>query len=339
MAFQDPVKKLEKEIAELEELQRKDLGITDGPSSEEDGDTPAPDANVGVEPQEDSTEPVEASEAKRQTGDDEDPNSETYKSRFETLRGKYDAEVESVRSRIMLLERQNQELLRQIADVKADSSGAQQAQEPKNVEEALDELENEYGLDFAKAIDSRIERAVRQHVGNVEDRVGRVERVAEKVVQNDFYSELSRLSNNWKSLNEGNPEFERWATSQTAPFSGGKTFLQVLQDGYRMGDAVACAEVFNSFGGNSTQVGGQTKTNKQQQSATNQRPSPDHLIVPSTKGGSAPTGAGKQEGKRWTWAEVNAEYKKIELGKYPEDKAKSIEDEIYRANLEGRIVG
>ena len=333
--FKDPVKQLEKEIAELEELQRKELGITDGPPN--DGDTQEPDPNVtdnvSDEPQEEG-KTVEQQPASKE----EDPNSETYKARWETLQGKYNAEVESVRGRILVLERQNQELLRQMADVKAESSGAK-ADQPKNVEEALDDLEKEYGADFARAIDARIEVAVQKHVGTVEDRVNRVERVAERVVQNDFYSELTSLSPNWKGMNENNPEFESWSSANVAPFSGGKTYLQVLQESYRRGDARSCAEVFNTFGKNTTQVGGQTQTNKQQQSATNQRPSPDHLIVPSTKGGSAPTGAGKQEGKRWTWAEVNAEYKKIELGKYPEDKAKSIEDEIYRANLEGRIVG
>jgi hypothetical protein len=311
--YQDPVKKAEREIEELIMLQQAEDN-PEGGAAEAGGDrAPAPAART----------PDAAREPAATRPSREDPNSDTYKARWETLQGKYAAETRRAYEQIRQLQHEVVSL-REQAEMKSEAK-------PANVQDAIDELEREYGEEFTrvldKRIDSKVDRKIEERLKPVREKVDRVSSENQLNAANAYFVQLSRLCPNWERQNTDQGFLDWLATTRV-----GRQSMQVLlNDAHQAGDAAGVADIFNAYG--EQQKGNQTQTRR------SARPNPNALIAPFGRGSGDHARIENAQGATITMTEVDKFYRDLELGKIkPEDAARR-ETEIMQAMKENRIVG
>ena len=253
-----------------------------------------------------------------------------YKDRYQTLKGKYDAEVPRLQSEVrnlqeqMLTLRQENEALK-----KAETEKPQDPpQEPVNLD--YDALED-YGPEFRKLGETlqavvkrneQLEAELRKLNGNVES----VQQASVKDAYDKFIdkvrSEVSGLGGNFDTLNT-DPAFLTWL-HQVPP---GSQFQRIalLHDAERRHDVVQCRAIFKEY------IDTQPKDKEPQ-------PPPNVQPPPSPDPGNP---GEQQSGKNWTRQEIKQFYADKASGKFAgkEDQAKAIEADIFAAQGQGRIVG
>jgi hypothetical protein len=177
----------------------------------------------------------------------EEKDADYWRQRFEVMQGKYNAEVPRLTGQVSdLTERVNA----LSTDLQSAQAGAADLA-GKTVDEALDDLEDEYGDKFVAAIDRRIDARLDQRLdarlNPVEQRVQKVEQASSESAINAALDQMHAMGQlaDWRTLNE-DPDFITWLQNP-APFSGGKTFLQILRTAYASGHAVDTAEIFNTY--------------------------------------------------------------------------------------------
>jgi hypothetical protein len=320
MAYVDPVKKTESEIEELIRLQAQDRpggeGQTDG------GDTstgaPADGAAFAVREPAVSQQPT--------SGPDED----SYRHRWETLQGKYAAETRRANEQIRQLQSEVAALKEQV--VKPPE------QKPTNVEEAIDELQREYGEQFTNALDRRIDRKIEASVDRkiaekikpVEDKVNQVSTDNQANAAGAYFTQLSRLCPDWEKQNV-DKGFLQWLVTTRA---GRYTMQQVLTDAHNAQDAAAVADVFHAYRRVQPPARNQPQPNKGPT-----RPDPNALLVPKGRGSGDGATIDDSQGQVVTMSEVDKFYREMEMGKVDPKEAARREAEIMKAAQEGRIVG
>lgn len=229
----------------------------------------------------------------------------------------------------------------EVAALKAQIGKGADQQRPANVEEAIDDLQREYGDQFSLALDRRIDRRIEAHVDRriserikpVEEKVNKVTVDSEAEAARAYFTQLSRLCPDWDKQNV-DKGFLQWLVTARA---GRYTMQQVLNDAHNAQDAAAVADVFNAYrrqaGANGTQR--QQPNNKQPAG----RPDKDALIVPRGRGSGDGATIDDSQGQVITMAEVDKFYRDMEMGRIKAGEAATREAEIMKAAQEGRIVG
>lgn len=255
-----------------------------------------------------------------------DPKTETaeyWKSRFDVMQGKYNAEIPRLVEQINTLNTQLQAMAQ--AGKKEDDPPARK---PASAEEALANLYDTWGSDLTDAIDGLI----RARMQNVEEKVSKVETVTAQTAAEKFYAHLDQSAEGWRELNT-DPGF--LAFLQTPEQFTGMPYNALLTMAFERGDAARVAAIFNHYKtANPTSTPGRRPSGQQP-------PTPEHLAAPAKRGGGDPGPAPNNGPKVFTMAQVNAFYKDLELGRYrgKEQEAAALEHEILLANQQGRIVG
>lgn len=289
-----------------------------------------PEGNPGEQPAPENPEgtpaipPQEAEEPPRA--------GEYWQKRFEVLQGKYNAEVPRFQEQVNSLVAQVRLLTEQLA---AKTPAAETAPQ-MSAEEALDNLESEYGEAFTKAIDRRIDRrigtVIDQRLQPFAEKVSQVETVQAKTAQQLFDEELSRTVPNWRTM-DSDPGFLAWL-DEIDEFTGVPR-LRLLRDAYHKGDVGRTATFFNRY------------LNSQQPLPTAQPPStaqpstvtPQHLVVPNKKGGGTQVQIDNNQAQVIPWAEIEEFRMAVINGTY---KGKDVEQRkaaYNKAITEGRVVG
>lgn len=316
--FMDPVKRAE---AELEAM----LGNAAPPAADPPNHEGNPGDNPAPAPGESVASAVNATPATNPPA--ESPKSEDaeyWKSRFEVMQGKYNAEVPRLIEQVNVMNAQMQALQAQLEN---NGNAEPTAQKPGTVEEALAQLQNEYGSELTDALDRLIQARLR----SVEEKVSNVETVTAKTAYEKFLDAMDAKVPTWRTVNT-DPGFLAFIETPE-PFSG-VPYKALLAQAAQSCDSERVARIFNLY------------INQNPAAATppSQRelpPNPEQLVAPSRRGTGEPPTAQDQSKKIWTLAEVNAFYKALELGRFrgKEQEAERIEAEILKANKEGRIVG
>jgi hypothetical protein len=309
--YQDPVKKTEREIEELIKLQQAEENPEAG-AAEAGGDiSQAPAAQM----------PDAVRETSGARSVMEDPNSDTYKARWETLQGKYAAETRRAYEQI-------RQLQHEVVSLREQTERRSEAK-PANVEDAIDELEREYGEDFTrvldKRIDSKVDRKIEERLKPVREKVDQVSSENQLNAANAYFVQLSRLCPNWERQNTDQGFLDWLATTRV-----GRQSMQVLlNDAHQAGDAVGVADIFNAYG----------EQLKQNQTRRPARPNPNALITPFGRGSGDHARIENAQGATITMTEVDKFYHDLELGKIKPEEAARRETEIMQAMKENRIVG
>ena len=317
--FMDPVARAQ---AELDAM----MGKRGGAVTSDDSGTENPgQVETAPAPETPDGEKQPATDTATATVDPKTETPEYWKSRFEVLQGKYNAEVPRLIEQVNALTAQLQDMVQ--AGKKEDDPSARK---PATAEEALANLYDTWGSELTDAIDGLI----RARMQNVEEKVSKVETVTAQTAAEKFYSHLDQSAEGWRELNT-DPGF--LAFLQTPEQFTGMPYNALLTMAFERGDAARVAAIFNYYKSTINPA----PTRGKQPNGQQQMPTPDHLTAPAKRGGGDPGPAQNNGPKVFTMAEVNAFYKDLELGRYrgKEAEAAAIEHDILVANQQGRIVG
>jgi hypothetical protein len=127
-----------------------------------------------------------------------------------------------------------------------------------------------------------------------------------------------------------NPAFVSWLQNNVEPYSK-VSYLTILQNAFNKRDIETTARFFNDFQGLTTKKTTNSNTPSSSQAA---------MVAPPKRGSSSNASVENNQGKVFTFAEVNAFYKDLQDGKYrgKEEQARLRKQEYLKANAEGRIV-
>jgi hypothetical protein len=277
-------------------------------------------------------EPGKPDQAPAQQKDTDPKKADTpdYKDRYQTLKGKYDAEVPRLQSEVRNLQEQMLTLRQENERLKT-----AETEKPKETPKTQDDINydalDEYGPEFRKLGETlsavvkrneQLEAELRKLNGNVES----VQQTSAKDAYDKFLdkvrTEVSGLGGNFDALNT-DPAFLTWL-HQVPPGSQYQR-IALLNDAERRHDVIQCRAIFKEY------IDAQPKDQgKKDPPNVQPPPSPD------------PGNPGDQpSGKRWTRKEIKQFYADKAAGKYAgrEDQAKAIEQDIFAAPGQGRVVG
>ena len=240
-----------------------------------------------------------------------------WKSRFEIIQGKYNAEVPTLHQRIRELE---QQLAQQVDSLSADTAAGRVAQQLEN-ELTDDELEL-IGPDLAgvirKMVSGRQQSGDNAELEKVKQDLEMLKQEQQQDIQAQFWADLNATVPDWQAT-QANPAAQQWLA--TVDPMAGKSRDALLKDAASGLDSYRVINIFRELK-NHIQSGGQQ-----------QNQIPAHKVQPAA---SRTTGAPKQE-KIWTRQEINDFYRDKMKGVYKPEQAEALEKDLIAAVNEGRI--
>jgi hypothetical protein len=292
---------VEKQAKLAEDLHRQVYGNTEQAEA-----PPAPEVE---EPKAEKPAEVQpAAEAPPPTVEKVPPEvDESFKRKFEVLQGKYSAEVPRMAAEIRDLKAK---LAQAEAAPKAKEPTAQSRLKPEEIEE--------YGENFVDFVKRAAADSVPNDVDEMRATVEQLKGETVRLAKDRFFSDLNRMAPQWESLNE-DKAFLTWL-SGIDPFSG-RIRSEMFDDASQSLDAWRVANFFNSYRG-------EQEPEPQEPDLLAQQVEP-----PTTKVSSPPPGK-----KTWKTSEIAAFYAAVREGKLPRAEADRIENDIFVAQSEGRIV-
>lgn len=257
----------------------------------------------------------------------DDPNGETYKARWETLKGMYRAATDEKAS----LQAEVNMLRSQIAGIQ---NGIQTQQTPAasgNVNELLAQLTDAIGEDVAEPIRQFVQASIANQVSPVAQQVQNVEAETTKTKQQNFELALTGVAPGWREA-MGHPDWVIWLNSHREPLSG-LTYAECFDRANESWNLNGLATIFKAFAASIAPP------------PVTPQPEPDRvdprlaLVSPGRTGSASIENEIPQE-RFFKQSEVNAFYKDAALGKYRGREAEyaAMDTEITKANIAGRII-
>ena len=259
---------------------------------------------------------------------------EDFEQKYRVIKGKYDTEIPALRDQVEGLTEQVRKFM--------ENKPNEPAKTPENFDEALAEMTEQYGEQFASIVNNAAEekatviaKEIAKDIANqiVDERLkelnGRVDTVSEVQVQTaseKFYANLDSGLPSWRTINT-DPPFLAWLSKPIDAELGGETYMDKLKASYGSLNDSMVLTIFNRY----------LKLNPD---ATKSNTSNlEELIVPDDKGGADDLTNLNAEKKKYSQAEINQFYTDSAAGKYkdrPEEKAR-MEADIFAAQSDGRI--
>ena len=236
-----------------------------------------------------------------------------YKQRYQTLQGMMRAEREKWQTEKAALQRQLQELQNRPAQ-----NDSVEVEEDYRSPHVSNEVRN--SLAYRRMAELNGRRHTEIHFESMAMMQPKQE---EKPQDGDFFTNLDRLARNWRQLNN-DPAFLTFL-GQVAPYSGGMTLQNKLDQAVQAQDAAAAAQFFIDFA--------ETKHNPPTART------PEALVAPAKRGSSAQINAESHNGKVYTRAQWDDGWKQLELGSLSAKAAAALEADLTNAPSEGRVVG
>lgn len=179
-----------------------------------------------------------------------------------------------------------------------------------------------------------VEQALAQQLAPVTQQVSTVAQQVHKTAAERFYDELTDAVPDWRTLNV-DPTFMQWLMN-VDPVSGMP--LQVLlQDAHAQFHTARVAAIFNRYKEAAGIATPQAPAQQQRQPPRDER---DAMVEPARRGGGSGAPAGANAGKKtYTRAEIGMFYRNVREGRISREEAAVTEQDIIKAQSEGRIVG
>lgn len=344
MAIPEQIRKQTEAVQELYK-QLNDDG--DNGANNADGATPPADSAGANPPAADDantgTNSATQSPADGHTsGDDNDPNSETYAQKWRTLQGMYNAEV----PRLHAQNREITQRMQQMEQLLATMSAAK-TQQPVQAAPApvlvTDEDKAEYGesIDMMRKVSreelipvaqeiASIKRLLAQFQMNVMPQVQNLTQKQAMSAEQQFWSDLTRAVPNWREVND-NADFQDWLLN-IDPLSG-ISRQTILDDAQRNLDVPRVVNFFRTW----NELNGQANVAQN----PNRQASASELERQVTPGRSRNTGAPNNGGaKTYTPEDIEKFFADVRKGRYKGREAERdrLERDIFAAQRENRIV-
>jgi hypothetical protein len=325
MAYEDPVKKAEREVAELEALIKQGQEQRPGELQDTGNET-------------DPAKLQETQQAERQAKAEQTATpglEEKYaalEQRHNTLTGKYNAEIPRLQGENAQLKGQVESLKRQLQEVIQVKGGEGSAdgkayvspyvtdedRSTRAYQSMLKDFGQEYAETHFEAAAEKTEREIRPL---------REENAAHG--RDVFHSTIAGLSPNWERLNN-DPAFIDWSKVTVEPYSG-KTLNQLLNESYHGGNAAGVAKVFNDYDAHLNETAAPVKT----ETPVDERLA---LVQPTKRGSATGNEIDANKGKVWTHNEACKALDDIAAGRIKGKQAVDLEAEITKAYSEGKVI-
>jgi hypothetical protein len=323
-------KQVQAQLAEVEELE-KTLNAQGEPKDKPEKEklkVVAEDTEVEVP---DEVTPKEAAlEEAKPTDETKDEVTDAFKQKYNTLRGKYDAEVPR-------LHQQVRELTDQLSSIRKDMEAEKQAKSEKPKEKVsyiTDADREEYGddlIDFqrrvAKEVSQDYEGRFEQQAKVIEDLRKQVSSTGNQVGEMDFSQKLNILVPGFDQLDND----ERWVSwlNEYDPMSRGPRRDQA-QSAFNNGDADAVAHYVKLF---------RESVEPKEQGKSIRQAELEKQVTPNRSANTSSTKSASRSDKIYSGREVEAAWTKIRTlntkGKL--DDAAKLEAELTVAYMEGRV--
>ena len=331
---------VKKQVEEAKRLQREAYG----PQGQGEEATPESVDDHGQQP---SGQPEAAGfeetnrEGTQSTSPESDPGTGEevdWERRFRRYKGQTDRKLFEerqanghLRDRIAALEEDNKALRTTLNEI-----ASKQKADPRTFlpPEVIDGLGEEMATDVAKVAELVAQKMTAQKDREIEALKQSIKRFEVTEVKNRKSEVVNSLLTVAGQLNgydlntaltiDRDPEFHRWLSENRDPFSG-RTFMELYHTAGSAGDTSRVAdlqkrwrgETDNNRGGDANPFAGKVTPDR----VPGERRNPD-----------------ARKGRMWTTAEIQRFYHERSMGKISEEKATALENDLFAAQREGRIV-
>jgi hypothetical protein len=295
-----------------------DHGLTTETPAVEEGGEVAPEATVSelLDSPEPEAKPPSVNDVLVHTpkvAEEKASDPSYWARRFDTLLGKYNAEVPSLHSKVKQLE---------AALAEAKARPALPVEDITSLERQATDAMLEGDVEKAAELRARIYGQVAETARA--DASKEVANVRKETAEQRFWADLNRARPDWEDIN-ADPGFLQWL-AETDSLTG-KTRQSFLDEAQGAKDALAVARIFSLWGNGKHQ---QTEELVAKPTA----PSLDKQVVPSRSATATPSGQG---GKRvYTSVDVERAYTAIRKGEVDQATAERLQADIDLAIAEGR---
>lgn len=191
---------------------------------------------------------VEAQEAEPvETAQQPEPVRDDWQNKYESLRGKYDAEVPRMAYQLREAKRQMDELKAELEALKSQPAAPEAIPQ---IDEYADRLREDYGDDFVQSVQAMARKIVADEMGSkVQPLMSEVTQIRQQDAQSKserFWSDLDSKVSDWESLN-ADPKFLAWL-GEYDPVAG-MTRDDALKEAQRTLNSQRAAAIFQAFKG------------------------------------------------------------------------------------------
>lgn len=255
------------------------------------------------------------------------PAVDEWKPRFDTLQGKYNAEIPRLNQQVRETQHALQTLLEENARLKASH------REPVNnlVTDADREAFGTDLVDVMGRVAKEATQPLRQELdrlnnekAQLEAQLGHVNSEVQVSAADRFQTKLTQLVPNWETVNQ-DQRFLLWLGEQDPVF--GVQRQAALDAAAGRNDAAATAAVFTTW----------LNTVTPPQTPTNPRQELQNQVAPSRSRVAAAPTADDGATQIWTEAQISNFYTEARRGRFDQAEADRIEAQINRAVSEGRV--
>lgn len=284
--------------------------------------------------EEEQEEPVEETpeeEEEKPKGDEEE---ETYRKRFESLQGKYNAEVPRLHGELKQLKEM---VFQRLGDVTKPAEPKPEAK-ANPYQEKIDKYREEYGDDLLEMARTLARIEVEERLGDklkpVQEQVASVEETQIKAAQSNFMGHLdTNVKGDWKTLIYGNNEASAQFLSSPDP-SGLYTMAELIDAYSENWDAEKLVKLLNyHFEATAPKV------EKEPEVPVQRKPNPakEALVAPSRQ---TPHNTPEVNDKRIWTRETMAEFQRLDRqNKYSPEESQALWADLLAAAGENRIRG
>ena len=241
--------------------------------------------------------------------------------RYDTLRGKYDAETARLRHELETL----REVIRNSINQQSNTAAASTTSATQSVSDTdiMEELRKEFGEIFdpetLRLVNRAMNLAIERTTRKLEQELTPVREEVTVARSRSLYAELARRLPDWEKQNT-DPEFLQWLQG-IDPLSG-LSRQQLLSSAEQAGDVDRIVAIFRAF---------------REMKAPQQATTVQQAARPATRARS-PVRSQHQPRKIWTRAEIAEFNERSRRGLIPEAEKRRILEDITLASREGRIV-
>jgi hypothetical protein len=319
--------------AQVENAERIQALIAAGNTAAEGGESPAAQAPIEAEPQHTDAAPAAAPTPAAPAVPADD--AETWKQRFRSLQGVFNAEMPKLQRANATLEDQVRELTDKVAALGTQAPSQEAAATGKTLVTPADEVA------FGPELIDLIKRVAKDLIGDGSGSLakdvaslkaellavrGQLGTVSERVVVSDqdrFLAAMTKLVPDWQAIDEQQGWLD-WLTD-TDPMVG-KPRQELLIEATNAKDSVRVAAFFNAYKAAVTpQAARQSVARNEQQ----------RQVAPPRTRSAAPIPQGTD--RIWTGKDIALAYDEIRMGRVDATAAAQIEAQINAAMSEGRI--
>ena len=299
-------------------------------------------ADGGTSATDDATQPPADGHTSGGTGNEDDPNSETYAQKWRTLQGMYNAEVPRLHAQNREMQTRMQQMEQLLATMSASRTQqpTQQVQAPVLVTE---EDKAEYGesIDMMRKVSreelipvaqeiAAIKRILAQLQTNVVPQVQNLAQRQALSAEQQFWADLTKAVPNWRTVND-NDAFQNWLLD-IDPLSG-ISRQTILDDAQRNLDVARVVNFFRTWNEMNGAADVAQDTNRKASASELER-----QVAPGRgRNTGTPTGG---NAKTYSPEDITKFFTEVRQGRYKGREAERdrIERDIFAAQREGRIV-